>query len=44
MDAIFGSIDFSAVATTVGAIGIAVVAIAVVYKAIDLAKRAVKKA
>ncbi|WP_271463541.1 hypothetical protein [Acidovorax sp. NCPPB 4044] len=44
MDAIFAAIDFTKVAAAVGVIGIAVVGIAMAYKAIDLGKRGVKKA
>lgn len=44
MDAIWAAIDFSDVATKVGAAGVAIVGITMAYKAIGLAKRAVKSA
>lgn len=44
MDAVFDAIDLTTVAVTVGAIGVLVIGITMVFKAIDLGKRAVKKA
>lgn len=43
MDAIFAAIDLSSVATAVGTLGVAVIGIAMAFKAIDLGKRAVRK-
>ncbi|WP_051304635.1 hypothetical protein [Chitinilyticum litopenaei] len=43
-DTIAASVDFDSVATWVGTIGIAIVGIAMAFKAIDLAKRGVRKA
>lgn len=43
-DAIFGAVDFTSVAAKVGAMGLAVVGIALAYKGIDLVKRGVRKA
>lgn len=44
MDAILAGVDFSTVSTWAGATGLVVVGIAMAFKAIDLAKRGVKKA
>jgi hypothetical protein len=44
MTQVFEAIDLSTVAQTVAGIGVAVIGIWMVYKAIDLGKRAVKKA
>lgn len=44
MEAIFAAVDFSTVATWVGAIGVAVIGITMAFKGIDLGKRGVKKA
>ncbi|KGD62912.1 major coat protein [Alcanivorax jadensis T9] len=41
---IFAAVDFSGVATFVGAAGVAIVGIALAYKGITLSKRAVNKA
>jgi chaperone required for assembly of F1-ATPase len=41
---IFAAVDLAAVATFVGATGVVVVGIALAYKGITLAKRAVSKA
>lgn len=41
MDAIFAAVDLSGVATFVGAAGVIIVGVALAYKAIGLAKRAV---
>jgi hypothetical protein len=43
-DALFAAVDFSGVATKVGAMGIAVIGICLAYKGIDLVKRGVRKA
>ena len=43
-EAIFAAVDFSSVALKVGAMGVAVIGIALAYKGIDLVKRGVKKA
>lgn len=44
MDTIFAAVDFGDVATWVGTAGIAIVGIAMAFKAITLGKRAVSKA
>lgn len=44
MTEIFAAVDLSSVATFVGASGVLVVGIALAYKGISLAKRAVSKA
>lgn len=44
MDAIFGAVDLSTVATWVGTLGVAIIGIALAFKAVDLGKRGVKKA
>ena len=44
MEAIFAAVDLSTVATFVGTAGLAVVGIALAFKGITLAKRAVSKA
>lgn len=44
MDAIFAAVDFSSVATFVGAGGVVIVGIAMAGKGITLAKRLVSKA
>jgi hypothetical protein len=44
MDAIFAAVDLSTVATFIGVAGVAIVGIALAYKGITLAKRAVKSA
>ncbi|CAK2467944.1 hypothetical protein PD716_16975 [Vibrio gigantis] len=44
MDAIWAAVDFADVATKVGAAGVAIIGITMAYKAIGLAKRAVKSA
>jgi hypothetical protein len=44
MDAIFTAVDLSAVATFVGGAGVLIVGIALAYKGISLAKRAVSRA
>lgn len=44
MDAIFAGVDLTTVATFVGTAGLAIVGIALAYKGITLAKRAVNKA
>lgn len=43
MDAIFAAIDLTSVATTVGTLGVAIIGIALAFKAISLGKRAVNK-
>lgn len=44
MGDIFGAVDLASVATFVGATGVVIVGIAMAYKGITLAKRAVSKA
>jgi len=44
MEAIFSAVDLAGVATFVGASGVLVVGIALAFKGITLAKRAVSKA
>jgi hypothetical protein len=44
MDAIFAAVDFSTVATFVGAAGVLIIGIALAFKGIGLGKRAVNKA
>lgn len=44
MDAILAGVDLSGVGTWVGATGLLIVAIAMAFKGIDLAKRGVRKA
>ena len=44
MDSIFTAVDLTAVATFVGGAGVLIVGIALAYKGITLAKRAVSKA
>lgn len=44
MDAILAEVDFTSVALWVGTAGIAIMAIAMAFKGIDLGKRGVKKA
>lgn len=44
MDAIFTAVDLTTVATFVGGAGVLIVGIALAYKGITLAKRAVSKA
>ncbi|MGR6837873.1 phage coat protein [Aliivibrio wodanis] len=44
VDAIFGAIDLSSIAASVGAVGVLIIGIAMVMKAITLGKRAVDKA
>jgi len=44
MEAIFAAVDLTSVATFVGAAGVVIVGIALAYKGITLAKRAVNKA
>lgn len=44
MEVIFEAVDFSTVAASVGVIGVAVIGIAMAFKAIDLGKRGVRKA
>ncbi|MFC7518671.1 hypothetical protein ACFQUU_27040 [Herbaspirillum sp. GCM10030257] len=44
MDAILAGVDFAGVATWVGTAGLAIVGIAMAFKAITLAKRGVAKA
>ena len=44
MDAILAGVDLTTVATWVGATGLLVVGVAMAFKGIDLAKRAIKKA
>lgn len=43
-DDMFAAVDFTTVATAVGALGIAVIGIALAFKGIDLVKRGIKKA
>lgn len=43
-DTISAAVDFSSVGTWVGVIGVAIIGIVMAFKAIDLAKRGVKKA
>lgn len=43
MAAIFSAVDVSSVATWVGTIGVAIIGIVMAFKAIDLAKRGVRK-
>nr|VVV04116.1 hypothetical protein AW0309160_01499 [Aliivibrio wodanis]VVV04126.1 hypothetical protein AW0309160_01509 [Aliivibrio wodanis]VVV04136.1 hypothetical protein AW0309160_01519 [Aliivibrio wodanis] len=44
VDAIFAAIDLSSIAASVGAVGVLIIGIAMVMKAITLGKRAVDKA
>jgi hypothetical protein len=44
MDAILAAVDFAGVATWVGTAGIAIIGIAMAFKAISIAKRGVNKA
>lgn len=44
MDTIFTAVDFADVATWVGTAGVAIIGIAMAFKAITLGKRAVNKA
>lgn len=44
MEAIFGAVDLSTVATWVATVGGAIIGIALAFKAVDLGKRGVKKA
>lgn len=44
MDTIFAAVNFSDVATWVGTAGVAIIGIAMAFKAISLGKRAVSKA
>lgn len=44
MEAIFAAVDVSTVATFVGGVGVTIVAIALAFKGISLAKRVVGKA
>lgn len=44
MEGIFAGVDLAGVATFVGAAGLTIVAIALAYKGITLAKRAISKA
>lgn len=44
MDSIFTALDLSGVATDVAGLGVLVIGIWMVYKGIDLAKRALRKA
>ncbi|WP_434998674.1 hypothetical protein ACRZ5S_18785 [Vibrio scophthalmi] len=44
MDAIWAAVDFTDIAAKVGAAGVAIIGIVMAYKAIQLAKRAVKAA
>lgn len=44
MTDIFAAVDLTTVATTVGGLGVLVIGIAMVFKGIDLAKRALRKA
>lgn len=44
MEGIFAAVDLSGVATFVGAAGILIIGVAMAYKGISLAKRAVNKA
>lgn len=44
MTAILAGVDFAGVATWVGTAGLAIIGIAMAFKAVDLGKRGVKKA
>jgi len=44
MDAILAAVDFTGVTTWVGLAGIAIIAIAMAFKGVDLGKRGVRKA
>lgn len=44
MEAIFSAVDLSTVATWVSTLGVAIIGIALAFKAVDLGKRGVKKA
>lgn len=44
MDAIFAAVDLAGVATFVGTVGVVIIGIAMAFKGISIAKRAVNKA
>ncbi|HWP19270.1 MAG TPA: hypothetical protein VNO84_09080 [Burkholderiaceae bacterium] len=44
MEAVFGAVDLGTVASWVGGVGVAIIGIALAFKAVDLGKRGVKKA
>lgn len=44
MDDLFAALDLAGVATKVGVVGVAILGIALIYKGIGLAKRALNKA